>query len=578
MRTVTSLDGIWRFVVDQNPKYHLDPVTCPLPFNARTDVCRRHWKDVIVPGCWQKYEERLDIYEGVCWYHRAFMLDALQPGETAAVRFGAVNYACRVFVNGAEIGGHETGYTPFALDCTEVLREGENQISVCVDNRDAVTVWPHVVGYFNYGGLHRSVTLIRTGMGDMEDVRWDTAWQDGVGMLSVSGKVRGGKSRLKLSCGGAETEISADENGEFAASLSVQGAKPWSPETPVLYDARLVAESGDTRENRCGFKSVCVENGEVFLNGAPYRLHGVCHLSDNPDSGMTMTQENILRDLRLMKGCGVNAIRCHYPMDEKFYDACDEMGFLVWIEPNIYCYHPRTEDRNTLFADEKAKRLALQMVEELVIPARDHVCVSIYGIGNECNTANPEAPAFFRAIADTLRRDGGNRLISYAALYGTVDGVFDLVDIVGINSYWGWYDKLDMAPDQDGWKAEAVQGDREPIDLTPFHGMMRDVLKKIGGKKALLLTEFGADAVPGYFSRSREMWSEEYQADLIEEIITTAKQYPQIMGTFVFAFEDYRDPSKDFNGYWNEWNLKGLVDYGRRPKKSYEAVKRCYQK
>ncbi|MBP1556474.1 MAG: hypothetical protein J6A76_01025 [Oscillospiraceae bacterium] len=45
MRTVTSLDGIWRFVVDQNPKYHLDPVTCPLPFNARTDVCRRHWKE-----------------------------------------------------------------------------------------------------------------------------------------------------------------------------------------------------------------------------------------------------------------------------------------------------------------------------------------------------------------------------------------------------------------------------------------------------------------------------------------------------------------------------------------------------
>ena len=264
-------------------------------------------------------------------------------------------------------------------------------------------------------------------------------------------------------------------------------------------------------------------------------------------------------------------------MDEKFYAACDEMGFLIWVEPNIYCYHPRTGDRGTLFADEKAKALAVQMVEELLPPARDHVCVSIYGIGNECNTANPEAPAFFAALAEVLRREGGSRLISYAALYGTVDGVFDLVDIVGINSYWGWYDKLDMAPDQDGWKPEREDDSgREPIDLTPFHGMMRDILEKIGGKKALLLTEFGGDAVPGYFSRSREMWSEEYQADLIEEIIRTAADYPQIMGTFVFAFEDYRDPSKDFNGYWNEWNLKGLVDYARRPKKSYEAVKRCY--
>ena len=93
----------------------------------------------------------------------------------------------------------------------------------------------------------------------------------------------------------------------------------------------------------------------------------------------------------------------------------------------------------------------------------------------------------------------------------------------------------------------------------------------------MLLTEFGADSVPGNYSASRDMWSENYHADLLREILALARDYPQIVGTFPFCFSDYRDPSKGHNGYWNELNLKGLVDYRRQKKLAFGAVSEAYR-
>lgn len=209
------------------------------------------------------------------------------------------------------------------------------------------------------------------------------------------------------------------------------------------------------------------------------------------------------------------------------------------------------------------------MVREMIPVARNHPSVAIYSIGNECNTANPEAEPFFRQLAATIREADPTRLLSYAALYGIIGPIADIVDVLGINSYYGWYDQIR----QDGSDACSGPMDigRRPIDLAPMRKMLDDVLKK-KNNMALFLTEFGADSVPGHYSVSRDLWSENYHADLLREILMLAKEYPQIVGTFPFCFSDYRDPSKIHNGYWNELNLKGLVDYRRQKRLAYEAV------
>jgi len=606
-----DLNGSWEFVADLDPKYHAVHGGFHLP-----GANRRDWLKVPVPGVWQKYAERYDIFEGVCWFAREFEVAELAESATARLRFGAVNYLANVYLNGEHIGSHEGGYTEFVLDATGKLKAGVNHLAVQADNRATTIKWPPCLGYFNYGGMHRGVTLEIAAGPWLDDLRIEAVPDAQGGRLRVSGQVisgpflEGERPRepfrdcvVRVQVAAAEVRVSINSDGSFRSTICAPGIEPWSPENPVLYPVEItLAEDGsrgrspstgvtvhDAQKLTCGFRRISMSDGRVQLNGRPLPLKGICYVYDSPMTGLVMTPEQIKADLRLMKDAGCNAVRCHYPMDPLFYDACDRLGLLVWIEPPVYCYHPGDGETRTRFADAAWLGLAQQMAREMIAVARNHPSVAIYSIGNECNTHNPEAEAFFRQLAATIRAEDPTRLLSYAALYGIIGPIADLVDVLGINSYYGWYDQIRQdGTDKDqgsrgegrgsrgegqGTEDAAVQ--QRAIDLTPMRQMLDEVLAR-KSKLALLLTEFGADAVPGFHSRSHALWSEEYHAELLRAVLALAGEYPQIIGTFPFCFSDYRDPSKVHNGYWNELNLKGIVTYARRRKLGFTALRESY--
>jgi len=590
MRQIT-LNGQWDFVADLDPKYHFDPHIYPESPYSRPDINRRHWLKVTVPGVWQKYGERYDIFEGVCWFAREFELDSLPRNATARLRFGAVNYLCRVFLNGTEIGGHETGYTEFALDATGRLQSGTNHIAVMVDNRATTIKWPPCLGYFNYGGIHRAVTLEIMEGACLDNIAVTAEPGEKCGTLTVTGRIVQSEPALSVavSCLGAKADADVDANGAFSGRLDVADVKPWTPDEPSLYPVSVSLRRDnaalDCVELQCGFRTIETKDGRIHLNGKPLPLKGICYVYDSPVHGLVMALEQIETDLRLIKELGCNAVRCHYPMHNNFYEACDRLGILVWIEPTVYCLHPRDDETNTPFADPEWQALAEQMVTEMIRTARNHPSVVLYGIGNECNTNNPEAEQFFRRLAEHVRREDDARLVSYAALYGNVGTLAGIVDVLGVNSYWGWYDKCfggkGLEPEVSSQRSEIRKQQSvvqvEPIDLSKMRKMLDKVLAK-NQNVALLLTEFGADSVPGFYSNSRNLWSENYHADLLREIFALADDYPQIIGTFPFGFSDYRDPSKVPNGYWNEINLKGFVTYDRKKRLAFDVVRRQYKK
>jgi beta-glucuronidase len=581
MRHIIDLSGAWDFVADLDPKYHAIHGGFHQP-----DANRRHWQSVPVPGVWQHYGERYDLFEGVCWFAREFTVSDLPAGHRAALRFGGVNYLAQVYLNGEYVGTHEGGYTEFVLEVTDRLTPGINHLAVQVDNRVTTIKWPPCLGYFNYGGIHRAVSL-EIAMGPtLADLRLEAVpVQDGW-ELAVSGRVESFDANegllVCITSAGMAWEDGIGEDGSINVRVPFFDTPAWSPEDPQLVPVvveLLDASRAVVDRYACdfGFRTLAMRDGHVQLNSQPYPLKGVCYVYDSPTVGLVMTPEQIETDLRLMKEAGCNAVRCHYPMDDAFYAACDRLGLLVWIEPPVYCYHPGDDETGTRFADPAWLALAQEMAREMIAVARNHPSVAIYSIGNECNTANPEAEAFFRALAATIREADATRLLSYAALYGIVGPIADIVDVLGINSYWGWYNKIwggkGLAPDDAARMAGAVA--MEPIDLAPMRVMLDTVLAQTHDK-ALFLTEFGADSVPGNYSASRDLWSEDYHADLVRAIFALAVDYPQIVGTFPFCFSDYRDPSKVPNGYWNELNLKGLVDYQRRKKLAFQAVQEVY--
>src|SRR5580692_805489 len=113
-----------------------------------------------VPADWNTQRDSLFYYEGPIWYERDF---TYQPKEHTRVflHVGAANYRSWFWVNGKKVCEHEGGYTSFNCEVTEQVHAGANFIVAALDNtRHEDNIPTLETDWWNYGGLHRSVSLI----------------------------------------------------------------------------------------------------------------------------------------------------------------------------------------------------------------------------------------------------------------------------------------------------------------------------------------------------------------------------------------------------------------------------------
>lgn len=568
-----NLNGMWRFMIDQDPEYHRH-------LDYSKSVCLQHWDTVPVPGCWNRYDARYDIFEGVAWFVREFEVAELPAEPAAWLHFGGVNYLADVFLNGQKVGSHEGGYTAFDLDVSKALKTGLNRLVVRVDNRHLKMRLPAVLGWYNYGGIHRDVTLTVTRFSQITSVRASVLPQGAgaVGTLDVRAipakKALSVKARVMDAKGVCLWKGAAPvKDAQVKFSFKLDRAQTWSSETPRLYKCCVEMLSGaaavDQREISFGLRKLERKGTSILLNKRPLFLKGVCYLYDHPASGVVFDPDAARRDLDDLQALGVNCLRSHFPPPAFFMDECDRRGIMLWLEVPIYCLAPAVSETGTAFADPAYRALALNMLCEMIVHAGNHPSVIIWSVGNECNTGHPEAVAFFRDCVSLVRSLDQTRLIAYASLYGAVGYVADLVDAIGINEYWGWYDRIT----QDGTE-ETRPAVIWPYDLSKLEKCLRE---KSALGKPLLLTEFGADAEPGFRSVGLDLWSEDYQAALLKKHMEIAEKYPAVCGTFPFCYADYRDPSKPVNHHWRGINLKGVVDYHHNHKSAWQTVQQIYK-
>lgn len=578
MKKVINLNGTWKFAptFDQKPTNNHNVIESNIPMYAHEKLIRTGWQNVPVPGVWQRYAEKYSVFEGVCWFFREFDVVDFDEATFAKIVFKGVNYRADVYLNGNYVGCHESGYTEFSFEISSFLRTGKNYIAVQVDNRPTEVKWPNDWGYGVFGGIHRDVFIELYREEYVTDMKVipDYDVENGKGILTVSATAVG-VSEITVKLADQESRILA-EDGKVQAVLTYD-ITPWTPENPVLYPMAILAGNEVYETKEIGFRNVCCRNKKFFLNGKEARFDGVCYLYDSPKYGLVMEEEQLKIDLQLMKEANINAIRTHYPMSDSFYALCDKMGFMVWIEPNIYCSKPAAEEENTVFKRKEFVDVAVSMTREMVEAAASFASVVIFGIGNECNVAHPEALAFFEKIAATVKEYDKTRLLSYASLYGWIGNISHLVDMMGINSYFGWYGAFDMYAAEDKLPVEDGKVVARKADVSPVHELIERVNSEIPEDMPVLLTEFGGDSVPGYYSTALEYWSENYHADVIKEYIKASAEHPCVAGTFAFAFTDYSDPSKPMNGKWDGYNLKGMVTYERDKKLPYYAIQEIYR-
>lgn len=282
------------------------------------------------------------------WYRRTVTLPAAWKGRRVLLRFGAVDYRARVWVNGKEAGQHEGGGTPFWFDVTPLLAAGANTVTVRAEDPPQDRFIPRGkqywepksrgIFYTRTTGIWQPMWLEATGESYLDSVRV-TPTNDGA--VKFDAKIRRGEPGLELHAiiksGGEAVASGMSRNVLDAATASafVRGPKLWSPGQPNLYDVTFELRKGATVLDRVqsyfGFREVTLREDRVFLNDRPLYLKFVLDQGYWPESTLTPpSDEAIQYDIRMAKEMGFNGARKHQKIeDPRFHYWADKMGFLV---------------------------------------------------------------------------------------------------------------------------------------------------------------------------------------------------------------------------------------------------------
>jgi beta-galactosidase/beta-glucuronidase len=302
------------------------------------------------------------------WYRRTFTVPDGWQGKRLLLHFGAVDWEARVWVNGRYAGSHTGGFCPFSFDITDLVAEGENTLTVSVwdptdegtQERGKQTLRPKGIFYTAVSGIWQTVWLEpvpQVHIASMRitpdldrervDVRVDIAGEavrDGILEAAV---FAGGSPVSADRATAAPLEGSGESRFSFSVTLPVPEPRPWSPESPFLYDLRLrlLAPDGgeiDRIDSYFGMRKFSVDTDErgkkrLFLNNRPYFHNGILDQGYWPDGLYTApTDEALAYDVEMAKRMGYNMIRKHIKVEPaRWYWHCDRIGMIVWQDmPN----------------------------------------------------------------------------------------------------------------------------------------------------------------------------------------------------------------------------------------------------
>jgi len=359
-----SLDGEWDFISDPERI---------LTINSLKDV---DWRSAIVPMSWQSQFEDLRDYQGVGWYRKSFYQAEIDLNKVYIIKFGAVDYVSKLYVNKQFIGENEGGYTPFEFDITEYLLEGENEIVLRVmdplneeNPTEGISFWyiPHgkQTWYVQNSGIWQSVSLLIKSKQYIRQLHITPSINGSILFSGILNKSISNSCTLDLVIydpNGKELikkQLSFNINGnEFNFSEDIPDPKLWSFENPYLYEVEL-RMGEDYIKEKFGFRSIEAKDNKLYLNGEPFYLIAALDQDFYPETIYTTPSEEYIRDeMMKAKKLGLNMLRCHIKVPDPVYlKIADEIGLLVWYElPNWGQFKEESALRGSKLLDKMLER------------------------------------------------------------------------------------------------------------------------------------------------------------------------------------------------------------------------------
>ena len=343
-----------------------------------------------------------------------------------------------LFVNHEFAGYSEVSHHTSEFDITDLLKEGENTVTVLVlkwcfgtymEDQDKIRL----------SGIFRDVYVVSRPVNRIHDYTVKTILNDAKTSATLELEITGledNGEKPQVTLVSPEGTILGSQCGTKLV-FKVDDVKLWSAENPVLYQLKIET-SEEVIGEETGFRDICVKNGTMLINGQPVKFRGVNRHDSYPDTGYYASEEQMEMDLRLMKSHNVNAIRTsHYPNAPEFYKLCDRYGFYV-IDECDQEMHGNVEVHNGFHFDwSNYNGIAhsasnplflnalLDRTELLVQRDKNRPCVVIWSLGNESGYGKN-----FRETAKLVKKLDSTRLVHYESMHKLDDTPDDTVDFV----------------------------------------------------------------------------------------------------------------------------------------------------
>lgn len=558
MRKVININNGWRFLQKEVPMPQLLPAD---------------WPTVDLPHTWNAvdgHDGNGGYNRGSYWYAREFETPRQPlPGGRVYIQVHAAGQEAEVWVNGQKACEHKGGYSLFRADVTELCKEeGPNLLCILCSNKERAGIYPQAADFTFYGGLYRGVDIV-----SVPATRFDMDFAGGEGFDVSAAPMADGSGEFELRSfitnPGPDYTVSYsiyDKDGKEVAGavrpsespdvkLPVPCAHLWSPDAPYLYTvtARIVRrnEVVDEVTVKSGVRSFSVDPDKGFiLNGRPLPLRGVCRHQDRLYKGNALTKEEHWEDARIIKELGANTIRlAHYQHSQDFYDACDELGFVVWAEiPFISVFDPTPE------AHENCK----SQLTELIVQNFNHPSICFWGLSNEIliGGISEQLVESHKELNHLAHKLDGTRLttIAHVSMTPGEAPLHDIADVESYNLYFGWY----------GGKTED-------------NGPWLDEYHKKYPHRSLGLSEYGCEGIITYHGPEPACkdYSEDYQARYHEHMAQVLSERPWMWSSHVWNMFDFGCSFRNEGGVKGR-NNKGLVSMDRKIRKDSFYIYQAY--
>lgn len=354
-----NLNGKWEFCFDDDNKGIINKYFDKFP--------KTH--DINVPYTYECKNSGINLDEehNIVWYNKSFEYK-LNKDKKTLLHFEGVDYETRVYINGTFVKEHIGGYSSFSVDITDYLVDGENKMTVRVyDDKSCARPrgkqrWlkdKHSIFYVATTGIYKSVWLENVSLTYLKKVLINPLFNKNAVEIEYEfiGDIANYEIETVISVEGdlVSKERKTITRNIFTQTFDVRAdnatmkVHEWDYVHPTLYDVEFNVYKDNILVDQIGsyFGMVYYHtmNNHIYINNWKKFLKLVLDQGYSKDGGLTLSEEEIIEDITLMKDIGLNGCRKHQKIESHlFYYYCDILGFHLWQElPSCYDWNSITQ-------------------------------------------------------------------------------------------------------------------------------------------------------------------------------------------------------------------------------------------